>query len=82
MGSSEYWNQWVFRYLSRFDTSPDPRVPQECAKYGMRAVFDTSKRTYLIGSGDTLYGVMSEESCSRTDLATTIAELSVTGPFR
>jgi hypothetical protein len=60
---------------------PNPQVSQECAKYGMRAVFFFHRRTYLIGSGDTLYGEVGEESCIETELATTIAELFVTGPF-
>ena len=77
------WNQWLFQSRSiRATLLPDPRVAQECAKYGMRAVFDLSRRTYLIGSEDTLYGAVEEKSLIKTELATTIAELFVTGPFR
>jgi hypothetical protein len=79
---SWFWSQESFRYSLTYDTSPPCRVAQECEKYGMRVVFRPCKRTYLIGSGDTLYGEVPEESCSGAELAATIAELFVTGPFR
>jgi hypothetical protein len=75
------WGQILFR-TGDSNELPNPRVSQECAKYGMRAVYRYSRRTYLIGSGDTLYGEVPEESCSGAELAATIAELFVTGPFR
>jgi hypothetical protein len=81
MGSSWSWNEWVFLTARRSASLPNPLVAQECEKYGMRSAFDYSRRTYLIGSENTLYGVVPEESCSETELATTIAELFVTGPF-
>ena len=80
MDSSFDWSVWVFRSVGELAMLPNPQVARECEKYGMRAVFDLPRRTYLIGSGDTLYGEVPEELC--TDLATTIAELFVTGPFR
>lgn len=80
MSESWYFKQRLFQTQMPLKDLPNPRVSQECAKYGMRAVFYFYRRTYLIGSGDTLYGEVPEELC--TDLATTIAELFVTGPFR
>lgn len=84
MSKSWYFKQRLFQIQTQipFTDLPNPRIFQECAKYGMRAVFYSYRRTYLIGSGDTLYGEVPEESCIGTELATTIAELFVTGPFR
>lgn len=81
MYSSWYFKQRLFQSKMPCTDLPNLRVSQECAKYGMRAVFYFYRRTYLIGSGDTLYGEVPEESCIETELATTIAELSITGPF-
>jgi len=81
MRSSWIWSEWVFLTTNLSAPLPNPLVAQECEKYGMRAVFDLSRRAYLIGNENTLYGVVGEESCSGTELATTIAELFVTGPF-
>jgi hypothetical protein len=84
MSKSWYQKQRLFQIQYEMPSVdlPNPLVAQECAKYGMRAVFYFYRRTYLIGSGDTLYGEVGEESCIETELATTIAELFVTGPFR
>jgi len=80
MSDRWYQKQRLFQIQYEMPSSdlPNPQVSLECAKYGMRAVFYSYRRTYLIGSGDTLYGEVGEESCIETELA----ELFVTGPFR